>query len=324
MALPKGITLSQKAVDTALGEALRTSDEEQEWSSYEMNQSAMETPSSPIEQLERELSGVDAPAAAREENTSLDNLLEAVEELDPNAKQRFIDALTAQQYGVKRNTAQRSELVPYGDIIDEVAKARTLVTELGGKIAAYRNVLPYEQSDRKRLKTLAEAAILYEQDTRIYLAALKRADGMLNKDSLKNKENEAASRRWTIGGVIMGGYNGLTLAVGLAIGTPLLLTGSLFFSVFHVLDLLTNESSDEQTYQTAIARYAKKKEKEFAELPQHLDVALNYAQKMQEQLQKPQKVSKDYARRTVELWDAVDYGKKYFSAAIPLLERLNK
>ena len=59
-------------------------------------------------------------------------------------------------------------------------------------------------------------------------------------------------------------------------------------------------------------------------MPAHLDVALDYAHRMQEQLQKPQKVSRNYAKKTAELADAIDQGKKYFSTAIPLLERLKK
>ena len=251
--------------------------------------------------------------------------IEAVEELDPNAKQRFIDALTAQQYGVKRNTAQ-SELVPYDTIVDEVVKARALVTELSDKIVAYRNVLPYERSDRKRLKTLADAAILDEQDTRIYLAALKRVDAVLNKWSLENKHSAEVYGIWTEGGGLFLGYNGIIIPLSIAT-TPLLLLPSILAIfllpvAFAMASIVT--PGDDINYQNAIARYAQKKEKEFAELPQHLDVALNYAQKMQEQLQKPKKVSRDYAQRTAELVDAVDYGKKYFSAAIPLLERLNK
>jgi len=303
-------------------------------------------------ELAEELGFDDSSIQKREETIQLEAILESLAEVSPEARDHFMDLLeqklAVKHYGLSEIVPQNGAMVPYAQIRDQLLNtkkklldaenkllnisktARIITQSLPIRIKGYISLQPASKEYRNNLKFLAKAAILDSQDTRIYLAALKVVDRVYNQPSLKSLDSYVLRRGLKflarIDSAIIGAVTSTALLFP-SISTEIVYYGSIFFIFINGVTAIgyntpsPNAKEDRHAYfNEALARHASR----YADrLPRALTDTLDYAKKLQAQLENPSSVDLNYSRRLAELSIGMDRARFYFHSMIPLFEDIH-
>lgn len=258
----------------------------------------------------------------QEPPSDLECLIEGVTELNPQARQYFLDAVITQHYGIRPTKESPKSVIPYGDVRSQIEQMEELTKSLQDCIRTYLNTKPYKKEGRIALKRLVQLSILDQEETNIYLAAVKKLDCFLNKKSLRYSDEYNRSIKLKRNGTIAAACSLAITGAAVLVGNPILLQFSLFNLLWFVYEgKRFSPVGKEINYKKALINQLQKKGVDY---DLHLKVALDYGKRLQERLINPSQLNREYSNHFHEIPERISRAKSYLSNSISTFESIEK
>ena len=230
----------------------------------------------------------------------VEEVVTAVGKLDSEKQRQVTNALISRRHGLPTRVSR--ELVPY-----DKEKETALVQSLDffkTQINEYRSKCNFNRSQRQNLEVLAEAGILDQTGTKMYLDATERVHQTLGESALSSvKDNHKSfcgkQKGYSAIGMVMGLISLSVSPVGLGV-----VAGSLAWYVRSTWK--SDEVIDKEpiTDPNKLARYRRSLINQLERHPtlsEDILIAIDYGTQLQEQLQNPEQISKEYDARMAEV-----------------------
>lgn len=258
----------------------------------------------------------------QEPPSDLECLVEGITELSPKARQYFIDAVITQHYGIKPAKESPKSVIPYGDVRSQIEQMEKLTESLQDGIQTYLRTKPYKREVKTALERLVQIGILDQEETNIYLAAVKKLDRFLNKESLNYSENCNRVIKIKRNGTIAAACSLAITGTAILVGFPMLIQFSLFNSLWFFYEgKRFNSEGKVINYKNALINQLQKKG---ADHDLHLKVAIDYGKRLQERLNNPSQLNVEYSNYLHEIPERISRAKSYLSDSISTFESIER
>ncbi len=262
---------------------------------------------------------------------SLETVMESLKNAKPEIKEIAIKELLLQHYGIEtKNVAAQG--LPYKTLEQQLADYEQQIENYPKKSSEYSKNILYGMTAFKNLDQLMDANIINIKDALIYKVAIKKIDQALSSYKLKNPVNHKFLRSLKKGAF----YNAAALAIGssLALGSQnfgiaeFVVCSGVFFSSMITFSVCSDAEIHGTLYAEDVAEYKKSVaqhlKKHGRTLGQDINVAIEYAQKLQRQLENPANINVKYLDSLEFLSTTKRQTQEYLNSSLETLAKLKE